>query len=97
MSQAAYVCRQCLERDPTNYRLITHKCETPSRHDQSLRVQVYWQDDFLHPIRPVPNKEITGRFTLCHFGPQCMKGDRCTYAHSEVERDAWNREKFGER
>ena len=94
MSQAAYVCPKCLERDPTNYSVFTHECVDPSRHDQSLRVQVYWQDG-LHRIRPVPNKEITGRFILCYLGPWC-KGDRCTYAHSVAEQNAWNREKFGE-
>ena len=94
MSQAAYVCPKCLERDPTNYSLFTRKCVDPSRHGQNFGVQVYWQDGLLHPIRPVPDVQIAGRFILCSFFPRCKKGDKCTYAHNEAERDAWN-QKFG--
>lgn len=95
MPSDTYVCRVCLEQDPTNYRLVTHKCEATSRHDQSLRVLVYWYEGRLHPIRPMPNKDIPRLFMMCEFGYRC-RGHECTYAHSKAEQDAWNKKKFGE-
>ena len=42
-------------------------------------------------IRPMPDVYTRGFFVLCD-GLRC-RGKTCTFAHSIVERDAWNRQK----
>ena len=42
------------------------------------------------PIRPMPTISITGRFVLCDPQRGKCRGDKCTFAHSIEERDAWN-------
>ena len=46
-------------------------------------------------IRPMPDIPGIRGFALCREWPQCRYGDRCTYAHGEEERRAWNALKFG--
>lgn len=49
-------------------------------------------------IRPMPrNISLNGRkFILCRRGPRCV-GEKCTFAHSKEERNAWNRQLIQER
>ena len=86
------VCQACFEENPANYQLPEERfCR---RHPDGGRVNVYWDDvnyQFFYKIRPMPNKEISGRFVLCHFGSQC-KGERCTFAHTRAEQDEWNKQ-----
>jgi hypothetical protein len=42
-------------------------------------------------IRPMPNVYFLGRFRLCD-GKRC-RGQKCTFAHSAEEQDAWNTQK----
>ena len=46
-------------------------------------------------IRPMPTDPVTRRFVLCNTRRtgKC-RGDKCTYAHSIEERDAWNARLF---
>ena len=41
-------------------------------------------------IRPMPTISISGRFVLCDPRRGKCRGDKCTFAHSIEERDAWN-------
>ena len=46
-------------------------------------------------VRPLPQPPLPQgkRYILCVRGDRCKQlGERCTYAHSEEERLAWNRE-----
>ena len=89
----AFVCLNCFQEDPTDYGRLSAKLEC-RRHPNAKRVEVYW--DYMHSrfnlykIRPMPNKEISGRFIICRFDLNC-KGERCTYAHSRAEQEEWNR------
>ena len=88
MSGVYSFCRTCFLTDPTNY----HGRECHS-HPDAGRNDVVWDDRskayVLYKIRPVPDKEIKGRFIMC-FGSLCTKGQRCTYAHTEAEQLEWN-------
>ena len=41
-------------------------------------------------IRPMPTVSIAGMFVLCDPRRGKCRGDKCTFAHSIEERDAWN-------
>ena len=88
------VCQKCFENDQSE--AVLSSVQGCRLHPASPKVDVYWHDadNRFYKIRPMPDKEISGGFIMCHFGPQC-KGVKCTYAHSRAEQDAWNRQKFG--
>ena len=91
MSGVYSICRACFRSDPTN-RDIARECH---RHRNEGRIDVVWDDVrnrfVLYQIRPVPDKEIKGRFIMCPLGSRCSKGQRCTYAHTEAEQREWNK------
>ena len=92
-SLAYCVCLNCFREDPTDYGRLSAELEC-RRHPNAKRVEVYWDYEHsrfnLYKIRPLPNKEISGRFIICRFDRNC-KGERCTYAHSRAEQEEWNR------
>ena len=102
---AVFVCKKCLEKDPSRIELLTRKCFEESLHaGNEPNVKVVWTarnrrlerwtSDGTQPIRPMPRVWwFRGKFVLCK-GKRC-KGERCTYPHSAEERDVWNAEKFG--
>lgn len=45
-------------------------------------------------IRPMPTVLVTRKFALCNPLRRKCRGEKCTYAHSIEERDAWNARLF---
>ena len=93
MEGTSNICSKCFEEDPTNYRLLSIECALRSTHGKNLTsyVSVCWKEGRFHKIRPVP-EDFEGWFALCNLGPKC-KGEKCTFAHSEVEKRFWNSSK----
>ena len=91
MSRMYSVCGKCFLENPEDYNLA--KEPICHRHPNTRKMEVFWDRAkglFFHKTRPVPDKQIRGRFVLCTFEYQC-KGERCTYAHSLAEQEEWNR------
>ena len=100
------ICSKCLHEDPSRFELVTFKCFNSDRHRGKHKIEVCWnsqsrllepmlypqclRDDSESRIRPMPSISITGRFVLCDPQRGKCTGDKCTFAHSIEERDAWN-------
>ena len=93
MSGVYSVCRACFRSEPTN-RDIARECYRHTHRNEG-RIDVVWDGVsnrlVLYQIRPVPDIEIKGGFSMCRFGSQCFKGQQCTYAHTEAEQREWNK------
>lgn len=99
--KGSLVCKRCLEEDPTTAWLLKTLCNRSEIHSlNEPQVLVTWSGTKKRlvvvegnpPIRPIPKRSISGhQFILCD-GTRC-KGERCSYAHSFEELDAWNEER----
>ena len=85
------VCQICLSSGHGNSELADKLCLMPSQHTQSQRIFTAWNSSkqCLEQIKPRPRVSLKGRFILCYESSACRRRN-CTYAHSELERDAWN-------
>ena len=87
------VCAQCHARRPNNQELVSKKCYFVAEHRACKKVYVTPVNDReLQVVRPRPDLPVGKWFVLCN--PNLCTAGRCTYAHSEVERDVWNTELF---
>lgn len=102
------VCRKCLENIPWNKSLLSAICWKEDSHYDIDKVRVWWRvgsnlgnhmeiyDDSMPGriphVRPMPLTQFEGKFSLCDRS-RCW-GDRCKFAHSIEEREAWNGKKF---
>ena len=88
---ATEVCRRCHERNSSDVLLLTLKCRSKLEHNQHDKVLVTEYYDTLVKIRPMPAEFRPPRFfRKCYDGPTCTFYPRCTYAHSEAEKNVWN-------
>lgn len=79
--------------NPTNEDLLNNICFNTDLHDGVYPiVTVTWdeQNSVMQRIRPIPQLNLPRGFALCN-GEWC-KGEKCTFAHSELEKTAWNHE-----
>ena len=87
------VCYYCMLSNPTNEDLLDDMCFNTDLHDGVYPiVTVAWdeQSSIMQQIRPIPQMNLSHGFALCN-GEWC-KGDKRTFAHSELEKMAWNYE-----
>lgn len=85
------MCQFCLLNDPQNESLMDIACFNTDLHDGFCPlVSVAWDEHSMVQIRPLPQISLQRGFALCN-GEWC-KGERCTYAHGELEKMAWNHE-----
>ena len=81
------VCKQCFLDNPEHASTECHD------HAGEGMCDVVWDEGERryqeYRIRPLPKKDIKGRFILCSFDERC-RGEQCSYAHSEAERKKWN-------
>ena len=87
------MCYYCMLSNPTNEDLLDDMCFNTDLHDGVYPiVTVAWdeQNSIMHQIRPIPQMNLSRGFALCN-GEWC-KGEKCTFAHSELEKMAWNHE-----
>ena len=95
------VCAQCqcyMERGSV-VDLFTHRCFNPRRSSHLTATRLAIPTSHAPPspqatgeVRPSPTNLRV--FRLCEFRPpnRCWNGDLCTYAHSDEELKAWNRQ-----
>lgn len=87
------MCYSCFLHNPNNEILLDDMCSNPETHEGVCPlVSVAWneQEQLLEEIRPLPQLSNYRGFALCN-GDWC-KGGKCTFAHSELEKRAWNYE-----
>ena len=87
------MCQACLLHNPYNERLLECTCCNTTLHDGVYPiVSVAWNENehMLVQIRPLPQLSLLKGFALCN-GIWC-KGEKCTFAHSDLEKMAWNYE-----
>ena len=86
------VCRTCFLRNSGAAEELCYE------HDGG-RCDVMWDESRQcfreYQIRPVPERQIKGRFIICSFDGRC-RGERCSYAHSDAEQKEWNAKLSGE-
>ena len=93
------VCSECLQKDPHAIRLVkVHAhCFEPQRHRSAVHIPVVINQAhvMMEQIRPLPGNCFTfrGEFVHCHHFPDCNKGGKCRFGHSELEVDTWNAKK----
>lgn len=89
---ATEVCRRCHERNPSDVSLLTLKCRSKLEHSQHDKVLVTEDCGTLVKIRPMPARYRPPRFfRKCYDGGTCKFYPKCTYAHSEAEKNVWNK------
>ena len=85
------VCRRCHERNPSDVSLLILKCRSKLEHRQHENVLVTEDCGTLVKIRPMPVEFRPPRFfRKCYDGGTCRFYPKCTYAHSEAEKNVWN-------
>ena len=88
---ATEVCHRCYERNPSNVSLLKLKCRSKLEHNQHDKVLVTEYYGTLVKIRPMPAEFRPPRFfRKCYDGGTCRFYPKCTYAHSEAEKNVWN-------
>ena len=87
------VCARCYQDRPNDQELTSKKCYFVTEHRICEKIYVTPVNDReLQVVRPRPVLLPEGKwFALC-YRRGCTR--RCTYAHSEVEREVWNTELF---
>ena len=62
-----------------------------SDHDHTPYIPVAWDKSKLQwiEVRKPPDHMPKGRYSMCFRDERCH-GENCTFAHNEVELDAWN-------
>ena len=93
------VCLECLQNDPHAIWLVkVHAhCFEPQRHRRAVHIPVVINQVhvMMEQIRPLPENcfAFHGKFYHCYNFPDCSKGDKCPFGHSELEVDTWNAKK----
>ena len=88
---ATEVCRRCHERNPSDVVLLRLTCRSKPEHSDDDKVLVTEDCGTLVKIRPMPDKFRPPRFfRKCYDGGTCTFYPKCTYAHSEAEKNVWN-------
>ena len=88
------VCSDCFRACPQDLSLryiLPHRCRSPGFHCRADRVFVTCFKGVLVRVPPPDNvmAGLRGRFVMCQAGQKC-KRSRCSYPHTEEERDFWN-------
>ena len=94
------ICGVCFNRWPEDHSLYEHerRCRAQAQHSCSPRLFVTWDEEEskMVRVRPPPSpcdcKIPPGKFfSPCQFFPgRCKRGDRCSYAHGQLELEVWN-------
>ena len=74
---------------------VSDQPKTLSRQSQPPKSQMKRLNKQKSEIRPRPC-EVYGRYLVCRYiklQKRCFKGKRCTFAHSEAEREAWEEDR----
>ena len=69
---------------------MSKRCLCPQEHKTAGELSLLWSQQkcrWIH-VRPMPKVTIPGHFILCNEW-RC-RGQNCTYAHNEEERNYWN-------
>ena len=88
------VCSDCFRACPQDVALryiLPDKCRSPGFHRRADRVLVTCYKGVLVRVPPPDNvmAGLRGWFRMCQDGRTC-KRSRCSYPHTEEERDSWN-------
>lgn len=85
------ICQVCLMNNAYDDSLIEDSCHDTQHHDGVYPlICAAWDEgeNVLVPIRPLPQLTHLNGFALCN-GEWC-RGEKCTFAHSHLEKMAWN-------
>ena len=87
------VCKQCFEDNPNAIWLVKVHCFKPHQHRSGNCIRVVIDHEYMdmEPVRTISTSLWrTNWFKHCYNCPDCFRGDRCWFPHSQHELDLWN-------